>query len=223
MDYSISLQNKNPRRAITVVTVALLAFALVACRHDGVFDADAPAVELDILCHSEHAMDVTYENPIWERHVDGSYESFGGKLPVNFFVVIHNNKQLPLCVYRPQYSFGYFDLHFECLSNDKVTRIVRHDGVRWPKNIPEKSVVQPGSSLAIPVCLDKSLWGNVPEVTISEWGEVSGDQCMIRAIMTNGMWKVGSSYEWATPHVLTSQWTTVSLFFPKRDVGWERK
>lgn len=178
-------------------------------------------VEIEILCHSEFSTDLTYDNPLWERTVEGGHETFGGKLPVHFFLVIKNhNSQFPLCIYRPQYSFGYYDLHFECLVNGIVTPIVRRDGVAWFKNVPEQSVIQPQSSLAMPICLDKSLWKNAPEVTVSEWEEISDEHCTIRAIMTNGVWKIGSEYKWATPHVLTSQWVNVSLFRPERNIEW---
>lgn len=206
---------------IVIAVCLITALGIIGHRFTASFEKP-PAVELEILCHSEYAKDMVYDNPFWERAVDGGYETFGGKLPIHFFLVVKNhNSQLPLCIYRPQYSFGYYDLHFEYLCNGIVKPIVRHDGIRWMKNVPEKSVVEPGSQLAMPVCLDSTLWRNVPEIGLSNWSEVSDGCCMIRAIMTNGVWKVGSRYEWATPHVLTSQWTTVSLISPERDIEWE--
>ena len=219
MDDSIPVRNNNHRCAMKIVIAVCLitALGIVGYRFTVSFEKP-PAVELEIVCHSEYVMDIVYDNPIWERQVDGGYESFGGPLPVHFFLVVkNNNPHLPLCIYRPQYSFGYYDLHFECRANGIITSIVRCDGVSWFKNVPEQSVIQPRSSLAMPICLDKSLWKNAPEVAVSEWGETSDSLCTIRAIMTNGVWKIGSEYKWATPHVLTSQWANVSLFGPERN------
>ena len=56
MDRLISLRNKNHRRAIAVVAVALLAFVLVVCRHDGEVGADCPAVELDFCVIPPHVL-----------------------------------------------------------------------------------------------------------------------------------------------------------------------
>lgn len=145
-----------------------------------------------ICCESESRVSldiVRLSTPDWHVtkspyacEVKEGEDGRGLKMNIDFFVVFRNNTQSTFAFSSEEFSFGYYDLSLEIMSEKgEVAVLTKQPGLVWWRNYLDYLFVASGDSIAYPVTLDPRVWRGIPD-----WLWKDGLNYRVRAKFSGG-------------------------------------